>query len=297
MGEILILGAAGQVGSALAGLDWGSGGEDGVPWRVRALGREAADLRGDAPARLVEAARPSVVINAAAYTNVEGAQRERAAAFAVNAEGPGRLARACAQAGAWLVHYSTDYVFDGARQDAQGLPLAYVESDATAPLNVYGESKLAGEEAIRAGGCRYLILRTSWVYDDSHENFVTKVLARARSGAPLQVVNDQFGAPTWARALALATRQAVARVTQAQPAPLDGVYHLSAAGQTTWFGVAQAALEITRLEVPVTPVPAAHFPGAARRPRNSLLDSGRFAQAFGHRIGDWRAEMERCFGA
>lgn len=282
--SVLILGRDGQVGSALASLDW-----PGL--ETLALDRAQADLTGDGPARLIDSRRPAVVINAGAYTDVEGAQRAQALAFDVNARGPERLAQACARIGAWLVHYSTDYVFDGSKAGA------YVESDVPAPLNVYGASKLAGEQAISASGAAHLILRTGWVYSREGENFVTKVLARARAGAPLAVVDDQFGAPTWAVPLAMATRAAVETVLRAggRSRGLAGLYHLGAGGRCSWHEVAVEALRIAGLPQPVAPVPAATYPGVPR-PRNSQLDSSRFARAFGTGIGDWREDLRRCFG-
>jgi len=303
--RILVLGGGGQVGSALAALDWAGA-------HLAVAGRADGDITSPRIAALIAAARPQVVINAAAYTNVEMAQTERAAAFAVNAQAPATLAAACAQAGAWLIHYSTDYVFDGSKEGA------YVETDAPNPLNVYGESKLAGERAIAAGGCRHLILRTGWVYSRDGDNFVNKILARARAGTPLKVVDDQFGAPTWAHSLAQATRRAVevimapepghdlpAHGTATVPAPTaaklspdtpssGGVYHLSAAGRASWREVALQVLALRGIDLPVAPVAANSFASAARRPANSQLDSGRFAATFGSRIGPWREDLARC---
>jgi dTDP-4-dehydrorhamnose reductase len=285
--RVLVLGGRGQVGSALAGLEWPGA-------HLAVAGHEDGDITAPRIVALIAAARPRVVINAAAYTAVDAAEQDRAAAFAVNAQGPATLAAACAQAGAWLVHYSTDYVFDGSKQGA------YVEADTPAPLNAYGASKLAGEQAIQASGCRHLILRTGWVYDGSSDNFIGKVLARARAGAPLAVVDDQFGAPTWAHALALATRHAVGVITapahgaDSPATPLDGLYHLSAAGCASWHAVALRALALRGIDAPVARVSTASLTGAARRPRNSQLDSGRFAAAFGYRIGPWQDDLERC---
>jgi dTDP-4-dehydrorhamnose reductase len=293
--RVLVLGGRGQVGGALAALEWPGA-------HLAIAGHEDGDITAPRIAAVIAAARPRVVINAAAYTNVEGAERDPAAAFAVNALAPATLAAACAQAGAWLIHYSTDYVFDGSK-DAP-----YIEGDAPGPLNVYGQSKLAGEQAVLASGCRHLVLRTGWVYDGGGDNFIGKVLARARAGAPLRVVDDQFGAPTWAHALALATRHAVGVITapahpshvgsEAEPAslaaPLDGIYHLTAAGSASWHEVALRALALRGIAVPVAPVASASFTGAARRPRNSQLDSGCFAAAFGYRIGPWQEDLERC---
>jgi len=281
--SLLILGGEGQIGSALAALDWPG-------WTVTALDRREGDITAASTAQAILRRRPRVVVNAAAYTDVEGAEADPAAALRVNARAPRQLAEACAAAGAWLIHYSTDYVFDGAK------PGAYVESDAPGPLNVYGASKLAGEQAIVASACRHLILRTSWVYSGQGSNFTTKILARARLGQALRVVDDQFGAPTWAHALALATQRAIGMLdrTQAAGPALSGIYHLSAAGRCNWYEVAKAALELSGLTVPVTPVAAAMFGAVARRPANSVLDSSRFAATFGCRIAPWREDLARC---
>jgi len=284
MHALLILGRDGQVGSALAALDWPG-------FKVTALGRAQADLTTEAAAQAIARLRPALVINAAAWTDVEGAQRDPAGAHAVNAQGAERLAQACLAAGAWLVHYSTDYVFDGAKLGA------YTEADAPAPLNVYGASKLAGERAIAASGCRHLILRTGWVYSREGGNFFNKILARARGGTVLSVVDDQFGAPTWAHALALATRQAAVSLLRADNQLAGGLYHLSAAGRCSWYEAAQAVLAISGLGVPVSPVSSAAYAAAAPRPRNSQLDSSRFTADFGYRIGNWEEDLRRCFGA
>lgn len=283
--RILILGARGQVGSALVELDWANA-------HVAVAGHADGDITAPRIAAVIAAARPQVVINAAAYTNVEGAQTDSDVAHAVNAIAPATLAAACLDAGAWLVHYSTDYVFNGRKEGA------YLETDAPDPLNVYGQSKLAGEQAIAASGCRHLILRTGWVYSRDGENFINKILARAQAGGPLKVVDDQFGAPTWAGALALATRHAVGVLTvpgqDAAAQSLGGVYHLTAAGRASWHEVALRALALRGLDIPVAPISAASLAGAAPRPRNSQLDSGRFVAAFGYRIGPWQEDLARC---
>jgi len=283
--HILILGRDGQVGSALASLDWPGA-------RVTALDRAEADLTDQGIAGRIASLQPQVVINAAAYTNVEGAERESELAFRVNAQGPALLAQACAAAGAWLIHYSTDYVFDGTKVGA------YLESDTPNPLNVYGASKWAGEQAVVASGCAHLILRTGWVYSRTGNNFVQKILARARAGLPLSVVNDQFGAPTWADALARATRHAVSMIAPGTgpAAGKSGLYHLSAAGSCSWFELAQAALALHGLSVPVTPIASSGLATATRRPRNSVLDSARFDAAFGYRIAAWQDDLRRCYG-
>ncbi len=286
MSRLLLFGCEGQVGRALAALEW-AGHE------VRAFSRTAADIATERAAGLIEQVRPAVVINAAAYTSVEGAERAPDAAHAVNAQAVAQLAAACARVGAWLVHYSTDYVFDGEKA------APYVEGDTPHPLNAYGESKLAGEQAIAQSGCRHLILRTSWVYSREGENFINKILARARAGAALSVVNDQFGAPTWAHALALATQAALGTINErgSGAAALCGLYHLTAAGRCSWHTLAEEVLRLQKLAVPVRAVSAAQFASAARRPGNSCLDSTKFAAAFGYRIGDWREDVARCFGS
>jgi dTDP-4-dehydrorhamnose reductase len=282
--RLLILGRDGQLGRTLAALDWGTA-------QVESTGRAQADLATPAAVHLVLKLRPDVVINAAAWTDVEGAQSAGDAAFQVNAQAPGELARACAQIGAWLVHYSTDYVFDGAK------PGAYVEGDAPHPLNVYGASKLAGEMAVAQAGGTHLILRTSWVYSAEGDNFLTRVIARARAAgsAPLPVVNDQFGAPTWTQTLAEATRMALRRcVDGANGSELSGLYHLTPGGRCSWFEYARAAFDLLGIEREIAPVSAAAFAARARRPANSELDASRFTAAFGWARPHWRDELRRC---
>ncbi|HEX4328101.1 MAG TPA: dTDP-4-dehydrorhamnose reductase [Burkholderiales bacterium] len=285
--RILILGRDGQLGRALAALDWGSA-------QVESAGRAQADLATPAAANLVLRLRPDAVINAAAWTDVEGAESARDAAFRVNAQAPGELARACAQVGAWLVHYSTDYVFDGAK------PGAYGEGDAPHPINIYGASKLAGEAAIAQAGGAHLILRTSWVYSADGDNFLTRVIARARAAgsAPLPVVDDQVGAPTWTLTLAEATRMALRRcVDGAGGRELSGLYHLTPGGRCSWFEYARAAFDLLGIEREIAPVSAAAFAARARRPANSALDASRFATVFGWARPHWRDELRRCLAS
>lgn len=282
--RLLILGRDGQLGRALAALDW-----DGA--QVETAGRARADLATPAAAQLITALRPDAVINAAAWTDVEGAESDREAAFRVNAQAPGELAQACRSVGAWLVHYSTDYVFDGAKTGA------YTEEDAPHPLNVYGESKLAGERAVAQAGGPNLILRSSWIYDRNGDNFLNRVLARARApgDTPLPVVSDQVGAPTWSVTLAQATRSALRQcMERADGASLGGLYHVTPAGRCSWFEYAQAALELLQVHRQLKPVSAATFGARAARPANSALDSSRFAAAFGWPRPHWRDELRRC---
>ena len=270
--RILLTGRNGQVGwevqKALAPL-----GE------LTALGRAELDL-SDA-GRLREAVReanPDVIVNAAAYTAVDKAESEREAAFAVNATAPGILAEEAKRNGALLVHYSTDYVFDGAK------PVPYVEEDEPNPINVYGASKLAGERAIAGSGCRYLILRTSWVYGPRGSNFLLTILRVAREGPELRVVDDQIGAPTSSRAIARATAQVL------RPGA-HGTYHLSAAGQVSWCGFARAILARAGVATAVVPIRSEDYPAAARRPRNSRLDCSRLRETFGVALAPWEAGL------
>lgn len=266
--RILLLGRDGQVGRELA-RSLAPLGE------VSALGRAQLDL-SDA-GRISEAVRgasPEIIVNAAAYTAVDRAESEPQLAFALNAAAPGVLAAEAARLGALLVHYSTDYVFDGAKAGA------YVEDDAPHPLNVYGSSKLAGERAIAAAACRHLILRTSWVYGPHGSNFMLAILRAARERPELRVVDDQVGAPTSSVALARATAQVLR-------AGAEGLYHMSAAGKTSWCGFARAILARAGLHTPVVPIRSEQYPSAARRPRNSLLDNSRLRAACGVALAPW----------
>lgn len=244
--------------------------------------------------RTLRSLEPHVIANAAAYTDVEGAEAEPERAERVNAEAPGLLAQEAARLGAWLVHYSTDYVFDGSGSRP------WREDDAPAPLSVYGATKWRGERAVRDAGCRHLIFRTQWVYSPRGRNFLTKILRLAAERDRLQVVDDQTGAPTGADLVADATARALT-LALAHP-ELSGTYHLAARGETTWHGYARFALDAARraglpvrpADTGVEPVPSERFPSAARRPRNSRLDVGRIEQAFGLELPEWRAGVARA---
>ena len=270
--RILLTGRDGQVGSAL-GRALAPLGE------VIALARAELDL-GDADAirRVVRAANPDTIVNAAAYTAVDKAESEREAAFAVNAVAPGVLAEEAKRNGALLAHYSTDYVFDGTK------PSPYVEEDTPDPINVYGASKLAGEQAVAASGCRYLILRTSWVYGPRGRNFPLTMLRLARERPELRVVDDQVGAPTSSLAIARATAQAL------RPGA-HGLYHLSAAGKTTWCGFARAILARAGIATPVVAIRTEDYPTPARRPLNSRLDGSRLRADFGIELPTWEEQL------
>jgi dTDP-4-dehydrorhamnose reductase len=278
--KILLLGRNGQVGweleRALAPL-----GE------ITALGRAELDL-ADVPrlAATVRTLQPGVIVNAAAYTAVDKAESDRDAAFAVNATAPRVLAEEAKRIRALLVHYSTDYVFDGAK----GAP--YVEDDATHPLNVYGASKLAGEEAIRKSACRHLILRTSWVYGPRGANFMLTMLRLAKERPELRVVDDQLGAPTSSKSIADATATVLARALESPR--LGGLYHLAAAGETSWCGFAREILAQAGLATPVVPIPTEQYPTPARRPRDSRLDCARLRETFGVTLARWEEALARA---
>jgi dTDP-4-dehydrorhamnose reductase len=265
--KILLTGRDGQVGFELAKVLEGN---------VAATDRAALDLfYPDLIRRTVRQERPELIINAAAYTAVEQAESEPDVAMEVNGVAPGVLAEEAKRLGALLVHYSTDYVFDGEK------PAPYIESDATNPLNVYGRTKLEGEKRIAAAGCRHLILRTSWVYGPRGRNFLLTVL---KAGKNLKVVNDQLGAPTSSVAIARATLLCL-------KSKLEGLYHLSAAGNTSWHGFAEAILGR-----PVTAVSSAEYKAKARRPRNSVLDNGKLNRA-GVALADWRDGLKEVLAA
>ena len=238
--------------------------------------------------------KPDVVVNAAAYTAVDKAQTDRATALAVNAEACAAMARACADSGTWLVHYSTDYVFDGSGTRA------WREHDATRPVNVYGESKLAGEDAIRALHARHLILRCSWVFDTVGQNFLQSILRAAMTRDALRVVADQHGAPTRAALIADVTAHLLRSLVMAESTqpngPLAGVYHLAPAGETSWHGYAvhlvqQAmahGLPVRCMPDRIAAIPSSDYPTPAPRPFNSRLDTTRLRERFGLFLPPWQ---------
>ena len=285
MSRILLVGRTGQVGSELLTTLAPLG-------TIVAPSRAELDLaHSDAIAATVRDARPEIIVNAAAYTDVERAEDEREAAFNANATAPGILAEEAARCGALLVHYSTDYVFDGTKAGA------YDEDDPVAPLNVYGESKLAGEQAVAASGARHLILRLSWVYGLRGANFPLKILAAARSRDELRVVCDQTGAPTWSRDIATATAAVLTRM-QAGSFPDRILLHAPALGSTSWYGFAEALFDAAPLALlprrpRLVPVTAAEYGAKAPRPRNSRLSADQLAATFGLRLPHWRDGLRR----
>jgi len=256
------------------------------------LGETNADFtKPESIAGTIRSIKPSVIVNAAAYTAVDEAEGEPELANLVNAEAPRVLAREAATLGAWFVHYSTDYVFDGSGK------APWLETDLPSPLNAYGRSKLAGERAIQNSGCRHLIFRTSWVYSAHGKNFLKTILKLAADRETLSIVDDQFGAPTGAELLANVTTHALKKVLVG--ADLSGLYHVAAAGETSWHDYAKFAIEFARERhaefkaVPVRPIATRDFPKRAKRPLNSRLETKKLREDFGLVFPDWRQGVER----
>lgn len=284
--NILLTGKNGQVGWELQRTLLPLG-------RVAAFGHRELDL-ADAAAvrRKLEALRPDVIVNAAAYTAVDKAESEPELAHAINAAAPALLAQEAAKCGALLIHYSTDYVYDGAKTSP------YVEYDPTKPLGAYGRSKLAGEAGIRAAGCDHLIFRTSWVYASRGANFLRTILRLAAEREELRIVADQVGAPTWARLIAEATAHALRQAMQERRSGNfeSGLFHLAAAGETSWHGFAGAILAgRSGLRVKaVTPIATAEYPLPAPRPANSRLNTDAFRARFGLALPGWQDCLQLC---
>ena len=280
--SILLLGATGQVGHALRRTLAPLG-------TVHAPGRAAVNLTDLKSVR--EAVRelgPDLIVNAAAYTDVDGAEEEPERAARINAEAPRVLAEAARAVRAWLVHYSTDYVFGGGKR------APYTEADAPSPISVYGRTKRDGEAAIQAVGGRHVILRTSWMYSRRRSNFVRTMLRLARENDRLTVVDDQIGVPTWAGWCAEATASICERLLAEDDAALSGLYHLTGTGQTSWYGLARAALaQFGRTDVAAQPVSSGEYETAAPRPAYTVLDSSRAQAAFDLPAVPWTAQLAR----
>jgi dTDP-4-dehydrorhamnose reductase len=285
---ILVTGVNGQVGYELLRSLQGLG-------RVVGLDRAALDLADlDRVREVVREAKPSIIVNPAAYTAVDKAESDEAAARRLNAEAPGVLAEEAARCGAALIHYSTDYVFDGTKN------APYVETDAVNPQNVYGQTKLEGEQAIAASGCSHLILRTSWVYGRRGKNFLLTMLKLGAERPELRIVADQIGAPTWSRTIADATSHIVAQGLAAKDAAWwkqrSGVYHFTASGSTSWHGFAEAifASALGERAPKTVPIPAADYPVPAKRPANSRLALDKLSETFGLRMPAWDDALRLC---
>lgn len=290
MKTILLTGANGQVGwelqRALAPLG-----------KVVALTRQQLDLGSpDAIRAALRQHRPDIIVNPAAYTAVDKAESEPDLAQAVNGTAPGILAEEARLSDALLVHYSTDYVFDGSKS------APYTEHDTPNPQSVYGKTKLAGEQAIQTIGGRHLILRTSWVYGVHGGNFVKTVLRLARERDTLRIVNDQFGAPTWARLLAQSTSNMLQQLMVRPEDSRLGLYHLTAAGSTNWFDYAQEIVRLARLHdralrdkpIAIHGIPTSEYPLPAVRPVNSALATEKIHSAFGLSMPAWQDDLAEC---
>jgi len=287
--KALVFGSTGQVGWELCRHLAGA-------VQIAALEYPAVDFRSpDSIREAVREARPTLIVNAAAYTAVDKAESEPELALAINATAPGVLAEEARRLGCILVHYSTDYVYDGTKQGP------YLESDAPNPLNVYGRTKLAGVEAIQAVGGDYLILRTSWVYGARGNNLLLTMLRLAKERAELRIVDDQTGAPTSSESIAQATAEILSQVLPPAGVGLagrSGIYNLTCAGETTWFGFAKAILErpdgVTGTAAPkLIPIKTSEFPRPANRPANSRLSCRRVEETFGVRMPHWEEALAR----
>lgn len=304
--KILLTGKNGQVGADLATLlpDIGE---------LVALGRRQLDLASPAEIRrVIQQVRPQVIINAAAYTAVDQAEKEESIARAINADAPAVMAEEAKKIGAALVHYSTDYVFDGTKTSP------YEEDDPTSPINIYGSTKLAGERAIQASGAPHLIFRTSWVYATRGRNFLLTILRLATEREELRVVADQIGAPTWSRKIASATAVIVARIAdqsnrRGSLLECRGIYNMTAAGETCWSDFATAILVKARETPPSTawfsaatqnrpiiaqrivPIPSAEYLTPAPRPQYSVLSNSRLLHEFDVRLENWRDQLNEAF--
>jgi dTDP-4-dehydrorhamnose reductase len=286
---ILVTGVNGQVGYELARTLQGLG-------TVVAVDRSTLDLSNlDQIRAVVRDIRPALIVNPAAYTAVDKAEQEFDLAMRINGEAPGVLAEEAKKLGAALIHYSTDYVFNG---DKEG---AYVEDDPTDPQNAYGRTKLAGEQAIAATGVNHLVLRTSWVYGTRGKNFLLTMLRLGAERPELKVVADQFGAPTWCNTIATLTAHLSAQAFAAEDSvkwwsERSGVYHLCAGAATSWHGFASAIFELADLpnQPNTLPIPAADYPTPAKRPANSRMSNEKLARVFGLAAPHWRDALKLC---
>lgn len=281
--KILLLGKNGQIGWELQRTLAPLG-------HINALGSRELDLTIEPAIRsAVRSTRPDLIVNAAAYNAVDKAESEPDLALAINGAAPGILAEEAALANAYFVHYSTDYVFDGTKKTP------YTEQDAPNPINTYGKTKLAGEEAIINTGCRHLILRTSWVYGLRGHNFLLTILRLAAECNELSIVKDQFGAPTWCRLIAEATALIIATGRAYKRA--EGIYHLTATGETTWHGFAEAIINqaaargLLANKPNLKAIHSTDYQTAAHRPKNSLLDSTALHSAYGLKLPDWATSL------
>lgn len=284
--RVLLLGANGQVGSVLSRKLPNLG-------EVKACGRKEVDLTNKSSiTKTIDEFNPDVIVNAAAYTVVDKAEGERELAFKINADAVGILAHEASKRNIWLIHYSTDYVFDGTKAGR------YSESDTPNPINVYGESKLAGEQVIGASGCKHLVFRTTWVIGVDGHNFAKTILRLAKERDSLRVINDQFGVPTAPALIARATTSAIESMAMEKYWP-SGIYHLTPHGETTWHGIAQTVIQIAKdMGVPLAieenalhAITTAEYPTAAKRPANSLLDTSKLEKRLNFDLPNWKVDF------
>jgi dTDP-4-dehydrorhamnose reductase len=298
--RVLVTGAGGQVGTEVA---------RALAGRAEVVAHDRESLDVSDPGRLIERIReaaPHAIVNAAAYTAVDRAENEPEAAHTVNAVAPAIMAAEALRSGALLVHFSTDYVFDGTKRTP------YVEADETHPLGIYGRTKRDGERAVLESGASAIVLRTSWVYGPHGRNFMLTMLRLAAKGEPLRVVDDQRGAPTTSLAIArcvasiLATGSMAGEITAeslARAAGARGLYHATASGEATWYGFARAIFDERSRTVPgfaapgLTPIKTSEYPTPAKRPAYSLLDNGKLERTFGIALGDWREGLAEALSA
>lgn len=290
--KILLFGKSGQVG-------WELNRSLQPLGEVFVFGRKEADFSNpDSLRDIVREIKPDVIVNAVAYTAVDKAEKEEELAGAINSSAPGVLAEVALEINALLVHYSTDYVFDGTKESP------YVESDEPNPINAYGRTKLAGERAIQLSGCDYLILRTTWVYASRGSNFLRTILRLANDHMELRIVSDQHGAPTWARNISDITGHVLVSAQQERYSGKfgSGIYHLCASGESTWYDFADAIIEQAKIldteksivTEKVLPIATEDYPLPAPRPKNSQLDSSLLMARFGVTMPDWRNAMKLC---
>jgi dTDP-4-dehydrorhamnose reductase len=281
--KILLTGITGQVGCELLRALTGK-------WEIISPTRAEMDLADPLQVRdFIRRVKPDLIINPAAYTAVDKAEREADLALAINAHAPEVMANEARSLGAGIIHYSTDYVFDGTKATP------YIESDATNPCNVYGATKRAGEQAIEASGAQYLILRTSWVYGLRGHNFLRTMLNLAEKHDELRIVADQFGAPTWSRTIAETTLKILPSFIESREQAVREIYHLTAQGDTTWHGFADAIFENANLEKKpfLSPITSSEYPTPARRPKNSRMSSDKLIEKFGP-LPHWKDALLQC---
>ncbi len=294
-GRILVTGGTGQVGSELVAALAGLG-------EVVAPGRAEMDLSNPESVRkVIQAIKPRWIVNSAAYTAVDKAESESDLAYAINAEAVRVIGEEARRISAGVIHFSTDYVFDGTGSTP------YRETDATAPMSVYGASKLAGEQALARSGAAHIIFRTSWVYGAHGKNFLRTILKLAREREVLRVVGDQHGAPTWSRDLAKMTAQAIVQSeasAKGRPLPdalaeTGGVYHAAGGGETTWYGFAAEAVRLVKESSPdaklakIEAITTAEYPTPAKRPANSRMNCDKLTRSFGWTMMDWRESLRQ----